>query len=108
MSTQHHQTKSAISDMEETHVHGSIILQPLASFPPTTPYSIYTHREKWLLVGLVVVAGLFSPLPANIYFPAIPKLAVIFEKSIEGIELTVTIYLAIQGCSPMFWGPLSD
>lgn len=76
--------------------------------PRNVPYSVYTKAEKWTLVGMVAVAGLFSPLPANIYFPAIPTLAAVFDKSIEDINLTVTIYLAMQGCSPMLWGPLSD
>lgn len=74
----------------------------------TKPYSIYSRPEKWVLVGMVAVAGLFSPLPANIYFPAITTLATAFDRSIEEINLTVTIYLAMQGCSPMLWGPLSD
>lgn len=78
----------------------------LPSTPP--PYSIYNRFEKWTLVGMVATAGLFSPLPANIYFPAIPTLATVFDRSIEDINLTVTIYLAMQGCSPMLWGPLSD
>ncbi|KAB5581296.1 major facilitator superfamily domain-containing protein [Coniochaeta sp. 2T2.1] len=72
------------------------------------PYSVYNRSEKWILVGMVAVAGLFSPLPANIYFPAIPTLATVFHRTVEDINLTVTIYLAMQGCSPMLWGPLSD
>ncbi|XXH04580.1 hypothetical protein Hte_010997 [Hypoxylon texense] len=76
--------------------------------PRNIPYSVFTKGEKWTLVGMVAVAGLFSPLPANIYFPAIPTLATAFDRSIEDINLTVTIYLAMQGCSPMLWGPLSD
>lgn len=86
-------------------------LPPLASERPSLPsipYSIYTRREKWILVGIVGVAGLFSPLPANIYFPAIPTLTAVFNRSVEDLNLTVTIYLAMQGCSPMLWGPLSD
>ncbi|KAH6710702.1 major facilitator superfamily domain-containing protein [Leptodontidium sp. MPI-SDFR-AT-0119] len=71
-------------------------------------YSIYDKREKWLLVGLVAVAGLFSPLPANIYFPAIPTLAGVFHKSTELLNVTVTVYLVMQGVSPMAWGPVSD
>ncbi|KAL1896238.1 multidrug transporter [Ceratocystis pirilliformis] len=35
-------------------------------------------------------------------------MATIFQKSIGEISLTVTTYLALQGCAPMFWGPLSD
>jgi multidrug resistance protein len=49
-----------------------------------------------------------SPLPANIYFPAIPTLAKAFGQSIETINQTVTVYLVFQGLSPMIWGPISD
>ncbi|KAJ7762474.1 MFS general substrate transporter [Mycena metata] len=72
------------------------------------PYSIFTSREKWFIVALVSFGALFSPLSANIYFPAIPTLAVAFDKSIELINLTVTLNMVFQGISPMFWGPLSD
>ncbi|KAK0642232.1 major facilitator superfamily domain-containing protein [Cercophora newfieldiana] len=73
-----------------------------------TPSTVYSQQAKWALVGMVGMAGLFSPLPANIYFPAIPTLANVFGRSIEDINLTVTIYLAMHGASPMLWGPLSD
>ncbi|KAF8898987.1 MFS general substrate transporter [Infundibulicybe gibba] len=73
-----------------------------------TPYSIFTRREKWFIVALTAFAGLFSPLTANIYFPAIPTLAAVFHKSTELINLTVTMYMVLQGISPMVWGTLSD
>ena len=57
---------------------------------------------------MVALAGFFSPLPANIYFPAIPLLAETFNKSIDTMNQTVTVYLVLQGLSPMLWGPLSD
>jgi multidrug resistance protein len=69
---------------------------------------MYSGREKWFLVSMVAVAGLFSPLPANIYFPAIPTLTTVFDRSVEDLNLTVTVYLVMQGVSPMLWGPLSD
>ncbi|KAJ6515186.1 major facilitator superfamily domain-containing protein [Mycena vitilis] len=72
------------------------------------PYSIFTQREKWFIVALIAFGGLFSPLSANIYFPAIPTLAVAFNKSIELINLTVTLNMVFQGISPMFWGTISD
>ncbi|KAL5342095.1 major facilitator superfamily domain-containing protein [Aspergillus crustosus] len=78
------------------------------SSPPPKPYSIYNRNEKWILVTLVATAGLFSPLPANIYFPAIPVLTTVFNRSIEDMNLTVTIYLIFQGIGPMLWGPLAD
>ncbi|KAH7411833.1 major facilitator superfamily domain-containing protein [Phaeosphaeria sp. MPI-PUGE-AT-0046c] len=72
------------------------------------PYSIYTSREKWIIVGMVALAGFYSPLPANIYFPAIPTLAHAFNQSAEAINQTVTVYLIFQGLGPMAWGPISD
>ncbi|TFK56677.1 MFS general substrate transporter [Heliocybe sulcata] len=72
------------------------------------PFSIYTKREKWLIVGLAAFGGLFSPLTANIYFPAIPTIAKAFGKSIELINVTVTVYMVLQGLSPMVWGTIAD
>ncbi|KAI0735015.1 MFS general substrate transporter [Earliella scabrosa] len=72
------------------------------------PYSIYTPREKWFIVAVSAFAAIFSPLTANIYFPAIPTIATAFNASTELINLTVTVYMVVQGLSPMFWGTLSD
>ncbi|KAL2887597.1 major facilitator superfamily [Ceratocystis lukuohia] len=71
-------------------------------------YSVFTRSEKWALTTITIMAGLHSPFPANIYLPAIPSMATIFQKSIGEMNLTVTTYLVFQGCAPMFWGPLSD
>ncbi|KAG9094371.1 hypothetical protein FRC06_010876 [Ceratobasidium sp. 370] len=62
---------------------------------PEKPFSIYTKREK-------------CPLASALYFPAIPTMAAAFGKSIELINLTVTMYMVFQGISPMFWGILAD
>lgn len=72
------------------------------------PYSIYTHREKWFIVMIASLAALFSPLTANVYFPAIPTIASAFHTSIESINLSVTVYMVFQGISPMFWGTIAD
>ena len=39
----------------------------------------------------------YSPLTANIYFPAIPTLVNAFHKTTELINLTVTVYMIVQG-----------
>ncbi|KAF7334766.1 MFS domain-containing protein [Mycena sanguinolenta] len=72
------------------------------------PHSIYTSTEKWAIVALIGFGGLFSPLSSNIYFPVIPTLSEVFHKSIELINLTVTMYIVFQGLAPMFWGTLAD
>ncbi|KAH9965123.1 MFS general substrate transporter [Lactifluus volemus] len=71
-------------------------------------YSVFSHREKWLIVGIASYAGLFSPLTTNIYFPAIPVMSKEFHKSLELINLTVTLYMVMQGLFPMIWGTISD
>lgn len=75
---------------------------------PEPPYSIYTRKEKWAIVMLTAFSGLFSPLTANIYFPAIPAISKAFHKSTELINLTVTMYMILQGVAPMVWGTISD
>ncbi|EIN07876.1 hypothetical protein PUNSTDRAFT_135396 [Punctularia strigosozonata HHB-11173 SS5] len=53
------------------------------------------------IVALTSYAALFSPLTANIYLPAIPTLVKAFHTSTENINLTVTVYMVMQGISPM-------
>ncbi|KAG7095375.1 hypothetical protein E1B28_006132 [Marasmius oreades] len=72
------------------------------------PYSVYTRREKWVVVIMIAASGLFSPLTSSIYFPAIPTLSVAFNKPVELINLTVTMYMVFQAISPMFFGTLAD
>lgn len=47
--------------------------------------------------GLIYYTLIISPLPANIYFPAIPTLVKVFHKSTELLNVTVTVYLVMQG-----------
>ncbi|KAI6120586.1 major facilitator superfamily domain-containing protein [Pisolithus croceorrhizus] len=72
------------------------------------PYSIYTPPERWFIVATASLAALFSPLAAMVYMPAIPVIATDFHKSVELINLTVTVYMVFQGVSPVFWGTLAD
>ncbi|OHE93530.1 hypothetical protein CORC01_11127 [Colletotrichum orchidophilum] len=76
--------------------HENLVL-PLRETAPAEPYSIFTRKEKWFIVAMVAVAGFYSPLPANIYLPAIPKLSEAFGESVELLNLTVTAFLATQG-----------
>lgn len=40
-----------------------------------SPYLVFTISKKWQLVLIVSLAGLFSSLSSNVYFPAIPDIA---------------------------------
>ncbi|KAF3480569.1 uncharacterized protein GIQ15_05916 [Arthroderma uncinatum] len=72
------------------------------------PYHIFSHRQKWQLVYIVSIAGAFSPLSSNIYFPAIDTISSELRVSASLVALTITVYLIVQGISPSIWGPMSD
>ncbi|RFU26052.1 hypothetical protein B7463_g10283, partial [Scytalidium lignicola] len=72
------------------------------------PYSIYTSRQKAVIITIVSVAATFSAFASNIYFPAIPTLAKDLAVSAELINLTVTSYMVLQGLSPTIWGAVAD
>ncbi|KAH7342962.1 major facilitator superfamily domain-containing protein [Rhexocercosporidium sp. MPI-PUGE-AT-0058] len=75
---------------------------------PEPPYHVFTLPKKKQLVYIVSLAGLFSPLSSNIYFPALGEIAKDLKVSLSLVSLTVTVYMIVQGIAPSFWGPLSD
>lgn len=52
-------------------------------------YHVFTTRKKWELVYIVSLAGLFSPLSSNIYFPALGDIAEVGLRSDSWSELLV-------------------
>lgn len=72
------------------------------------PYSVFTKFEKRWILFLVALAGFFSPVSANIYFPAINYLARDLSVSLELINLTITAYLICQGMVPSLVGDTAD
>ncbi|KAF7907514.1 uncharacterized protein EAF01_005100 [Botrytis porri] len=72
------------------------------------PYHIFSMAKKRQLVYIVSLAGLFSPLSSNIYFPALKEISTDFNVSLSLVSLTVTVYMIVQGLAPSFWGPISD
>ncbi|OKL60919.1 hypothetical protein UA08_03184 [Talaromyces atroroseus] len=78
------------------------------STPPEAPFSIFDHRQKWLIVTIISTAATFSGFASNIYFPALPTITKDLNISLELVDLTVTAYLIFQGLAPSLWGPISD
>ncbi|KAG8852814.1 hypothetical protein FRB96_008502 [Tulasnella sp. 330] len=81
------------------------------------PFSVFTKREKWVLISITSYAGFLSAVAGSIYFPVIPTLATEFHTSVSLMNLTVTSYLIFQGLlmggacwfvAPVFWAPLAD
>ncbi|KAF2201545.1 MFS general substrate transporter [Delitschia confertaspora ATCC 74209] len=81
-------------------------LAPVETNSP--PYSVFSHRKKLFIVFMAAFGGFFSPLSANIYFPALETLSREFHVSDTLMNLTLTSYLIFQGLAPTLFGDLAD
>ncbi|KAF4970430.1 hypothetical protein FSARC_2550 [Fusarium sarcochroum] len=72
------------------------------------PYTVFTRPAIRAIVALVGVAMLFSPLSANIYFPALDQLHSDLNVSMQLINLTITSYLVFQAVAPALFGDAAD
>lgn len=72
------------------------------------PYSSFSLWEKRGIVLGAALSAFFSPLTAQIYFPALNVVAKAFDVSTSQINLTVTTYMIFQGVTPMFIGGFAD
>ena len=87
-----------LADLESIH--------PIASNGPS--YSVFGIHQKRYIVFMAAFGGLFSSLPANVYFPALNTLSAGLHVSDELINLTLTCYLVFQGLAPTIYGDLAD
>ena len=63
--------------------------------PPTAePYSVFTSKQKRLIILIAALASSFSPLSANIYYPALNSIAKELRVGPSQINLTITTYMA--------------
>ncbi|KAI0156466.1 putative major facilitator superfamily transporter [Xylariaceae sp. FL1272] len=71
-------------------------------------YTIFTKRQRQGIVLMIAMAGFFSPFSAFIYFPAIQYIATDLSTTIQLINVTITVYLIVQGIVPAFFGEVAD
>ncbi|KAK4893564.1 hypothetical protein LTR27_008031 [Elasticomyces elasticus] len=84
-------------------------LESLHTVPTNSPpWSIFTSKQKRFIVLMVAIAGFFSPLSANIYFPALNTLSTDFHVTPAIMNLTLTSYMIFQGLAPTIFGDLAD
>ncbi|KLU89999.1 hypothetical protein MAPG_08966 [Magnaporthiopsis poae ATCC 64411] len=95
-------------DVEQAAAALPPLLLPATTDEPPPPYSVFSRGEKRLLVCVVGVAMLFSPLTANIYFPAMTQLQTDLAASEQQINLSITTYLVLQAVAPVLFGDLAD
>lgn len=74
----------------------------------TDVFSVFTVKQKRLIILTASLAGLFSPLSGSIYYPALNTIASDLNVSASKVNLTVTTYMIIQGLAPMITAGFSD
>jgi multidrug resistance protein len=82
--------------------------EALAPIPSGPPHSAFSPGKRKFIVFMAAFAGFFSPLSANIYFPALNTLSKDLHVSSSLINLTLTSYMIFQGLAPTFFGDLAD
>lgn len=75
------------------------------AIPDSTPiadnYSLYSARQKKVILVAGSFAAFFSPVSSNIYFPAISTIAKDLHVSLSQINLTITTYqVSVILCPP--------
>ena len=80
-------------------------LEPVAA---GRAHSIFTSRQKKLIVIAAAFSGLFASWTAQIYLPALNNAARDLHTSTKKINLTVTSYMIFQGVTPIFIGGYAD
>ena len=83
-------------------------LEQLEQVPSGPAYSNFNQHQKNLIIFMVALGSFFSPLSANIYFPALNALARDLQVSNGLINLTLTSYMIFQGFAPTIFGDLGD
>lgn len=66
---------------------------PVAANNEETEYSVWSTKERQLIVLTTSLASLFSPLSAQVYFPALNIIAADLQVSDRLINLSITTYM---------------
>ncbi|KAJ5217964.1 uncharacterized protein N7498_000063 [Penicillium cinerascens] len=74
----------------------------------TAPYSVFSTSQKRLIILAAALISSFSPISANIYYPALNSIAKDLRVSPSQINLTITTYMICQAIAPTFTSSLAD
>lgn len=67
--------QSRSSAVENNDKAGDEVITTKRADTPEKSYHVFSQKQKWTVVVMIGVAGLFSGLSSNIYFPALDAIA---------------------------------
>lgn len=95
---------SIAPEMDARDSNEPIETTPLLANPiQKPPYSIFNRHQKRLIILAAAIASTFSPLSANIYFPALNSIAKDLKVSPSQINLTITTYMVTSSMKIVHW-----
>ncbi|KAJ2899239.1 putative major facilitator superfamily transporter [Zalerion maritima] len=97
------QLADPVGDGAPSALHGS---SPGPVVAP--PYTVFTRPQLRSVVLMCALAGFFSPFSAFTYFPAVDHISKDLVVSLELVNISITVYLIVQGVVPAFFGDLAD
>jgi len=71
-------------------------------------YSTFSPSMRTWIITMCTFSSFFSPMTANIYFPAVNAIATDLGVSISLINLTITTYMVFQAIAPTVFGDFGD
>lgn len=91
--------KSAASQghTNENRINEDLEQNSPAAVTPEAAFSIWSPKEKRLIILTASIAAFFSPVSAQIYFPALNTIAKDLSVSNTLINLTITTYMVSPG-----------
>lgn len=72
------------------------------------PYTIYSAKEKYVLMVILSLIGFWSTVSSPIYFPAVPIISKYFNLTDSVANLSIVAYLLFQGIMPTFSSNFAD
>ena len=76
--------------------------------PLVSEYTVFSAGSRRTIVGLCALAGFLSPFTAFTYFPALEYMADDLGVSLQLMDLTITMFLVVQGIIPAVLGDAAD
>lgn len=72
------------------------------------PFTIYTSKDKTVLIVVLASVGVWSTFSSPIFFPALPSVEKYFHLTSSVTNLSIVAYLLFQGIAPTFSSNIAD
>lgn len=80
----------------------------VAEDPADRPYSVFSGFQKKGIIIMASIAAFLSPLSSQIYLPATQQIALEYGVSSTKVNLTMTVFIIMQGIVPSFVAAFAD